>query len=96
MHVHALLPHLRRTFVTEGFELQRTYAYKLCAPARAAILSGRWPHRAYELEGGMRSCKGLSPGLTSLAEALTAAGYNAHHVGKVCDDFIALVCRNCR
>ena len=77
-----LVPRIRRHFVLEGLDLQRMYAYPLCAPARSSLLSGRWPHRAYPLAGGMRSCKGLSPGLTNLAERLKeGAGYRTHFVG---------------
>ena len=79
----ALLPNIARHFVSDGLQLERHYSYKLCAPARASLLSGRWPHRAYELEGGMRACKGLSPGVTTLAEKLRdGAGYDCHFVGK--------------
>ena len=80
----ALLPTVTSEFIHGGLDLKRAYAYKLCAPARASLLSGRWPHRAYELAGGMRACKGLSPGFRdSLAERLRdGAGYRSHHIGK--------------
>ena len=82
--MRSLLPTLARHFVDDGFGLERHYTYKLCAPARASLLSGRWPHRAYELRGGMRACKGLSPGITNLAEKLRGgANYATHFVGKV-------------
>ena len=74
-----LLPALSEHAVHNGLSLERHYAFRLCAPARASLLSGRFPPRAYELEGGMRACKGLSPGFTSLAEKLRdGAGYACH------------------
>ena len=81
--MHLLLPNVRETFIRDGLHLERQYTYKLCAPARASLLSGRWPHRAYDLVGGMRACKGLSPGMTNLAEKLRdGASYECHFVGK--------------
>jgi arylsulfatase A-like enzyme len=78
-----LLPSISANLVRDGLSLRHAYGYRLCAPARASLLSGRWPHRAYELEGGMRACKGLSPGFTSLAEKLRdGAGYRCVHDGK--------------
>ena len=77
----ALLPRLSETFVDNGLDLQRHYAYALCAPARASLLTGRWPHRVYETSS-MRACKGVSPAMGIIAEKLKGAGYATHFVGK--------------
>ena len=82
-HPHTSLQlRLYHTFVDGGLSLERHYATPMCAPSRASLMTGRWPHRAYPLEGGMRSCKGLSPGITSLSEKLAGSGYTAHFIGK--------------
>ena len=81
--MQALMPTLSQYVMHDGLELSRVYAYKLCAPARASLLSGRWPHRAYDTSS-MRACKGVSPGMTNLAEKLRdEGGYTCHFVGKV-------------
>ena len=76
-----LLPKIGRHVVDDGLDLERMYAYPLCAPARASLLTGRWPHRAYETVD-MRACKGISPGMSTLAEKLKEAGYYTAQLGK--------------
>ena len=81
--------------------MERHYAYSLCAPARASLLTGRWPHRAYETSS-MRACKGVSPGMSTIAERLKeGANYATHFVGCVllfyspiclCSDLRSPVC----
>ena len=79
----SLLPHMSRLLSDEGLTLERHYAYSLCAPARASLLTGRWPHRAYETSS-MRACKGVSPGMSTIAERLKeGANYATHFVGCV-------------
>ena len=79
--MRALLPRMASTFVDGGFDLQRHYSYPLCAPARSSLLTGRLPHRAYET-ADMRACKGISPGMSTLADKLKqGAGYATHFVG---------------
>ena len=41
-----LMPHVD-ALRGDGLALRRHYAYHICAPSRASLLSGRWPHRAY-------------------------------------------------
>ena len=73
----ALLPSVKRHLIDDGLTLERHYSFSLCAPARASLLTGRWPHRVYETSS-MRACKGVSPGMSTLAEKLKGAGYAAH------------------
>ena len=76
-----LLPHIA-ALVGEGLSLSRHYSAPLCAPTRASLFSGRWPHRVYD-ESKMSSCRGMSPAMLSLAEKLKReAGYSTHQLGK--------------
>ena len=77
----ALLPGLASSFVDNGLDLERFYTSQICAPARASLLTGRWPHRAYETSS-MRACKGISPAMGTIAEKLRGAGYSTALVGK--------------
>ena len=81
------LDHLRR----EGIELHRTFAFKYCAPSRAALLSGRHPihvtvlnsdpgtHNPSDDDTGFA---GIARSMTTLATVLKRSGYRTHHVGK--------------
>jgi arylsulfatase A-like enzyme len=68
----------------EGVRLEQFYTMQSCTPARAALLTGRYPFR-YGREGGVvgkRSTDGLSVQERTLAEALRAAGYRTVISGK--------------
>lgn len=70
-------PRLDR-LAAEGLHFTRFYADATCAPARVALLSGRYPQRA-----GFRPVgRGMPPEWTTLPKALQALGYRTHHVGK--------------
>ena len=83
---HALLqPALARHFVDEGLVLERHYTASMCAPSRASLMTGRWPHRAYDYGEAMTyyfGCRGISPGATTIAEKLKEADYRTAFVGK--------------
>lgn len=67
----------------QGIRLTSFYAAPACSPARAALLTGRYPPRAgvpHVL--GPDSPEGLPPDLTTLAEALRARNYRTTAVGK--------------
>ena len=62
----------------QGVRFTRHYAKSVCSPARAALLSGQYPER----NGYMSDGRGLSEQLTTLPDALKAAGYATWHIGK--------------
>lgn len=61
-----------------GTRFTRFYADSSCSPARAALLTGRYPARFGFVPNGL----GLSPQATTLPEAFRAAGYRTHMIGK--------------
>ena len=81
------LDQLRR----EGVELNRAYAFKYCAPSRAALLSGRHPIHVTVLntDPGVRNplddesgFAGIPRSMTCIATLLKRAGYRTHFTGK--------------
>ena len=66
----------------EGVRLNRFYAYPACSPARAALLTGRFPER-YGISGPVRP---RDPGLSASERLLPAdfqqAGYRTSLIGK--------------
>ncbi|XP_018021604.1 arylsulfatase B [Hyalella azteca] len=76
-------PALQR-LVDEGVTLEQSYMLPVCSPSRAALISGRYPHK-----NGMKSANikplqptGLPLNLTLLPESLKMLGYSTHAVGK--------------
>jgi arylsulfatase A-like enzyme len=65
----------------EGVELQRFYAYPVCSPTRAALLTGQMPRRL-----GIATVLGprqaLPAGLPTFPRTLQSAGYQTFLVGK--------------
>ncbi|HEX3813871.1 MAG TPA: sulfatase-like hydrolase/transferase, partial [Mycobacteriales bacterium] len=79
-------PHLDR-LAASGIRFTNWYSNApVCSPSRAALLSGRYPHRTgvTHILGGRRGAvPGLSDGVPTFAEALRdRAGYRTAHVGK--------------
>ncbi len=71
-------PNLDR-LARQGTAFDRWYtAYPLCAPSRAALLTGR-----YGIHNGVRNnVTDVPPGETTIAEALRPAGYRSALIGK--------------
>ncbi|WP_372896821.1 sulfatase-like hydrolase/transferase [Stieleria sp.] len=66
----------------DGVRLNRFYAYPACSPARAAMLTGRFPHR-YGISGPVRPRdQGLPMSEPLLPAAFQNAGYATSLIGK--------------
>ena len=66
----------------EGMELKRYYAYPLCSPTRAAMLTGQMPRRFGIVHALQARDAGLPAGLPTLPRTLKSAGYQTMLVGK--------------
>ena len=70
-------------FARDGMRLARMYTEPSCTPTRVAFMTGRQPHRngmgntAVDISGF-----GLAAKEVTLAEILSANGYNTTHIGK--------------
>ena len=76
-------PHLD-ALVAEGICLTQHYsASPVCAPARAAMMTGRYPHRTGSIDTlEARGLDRLHPDEMTLADALSGAGYATGLIGK--------------
>lgn len=88
LEVHT--PHLD-ALADEGILLERHYAYKLCAPSRSALQSGRLAVHVNSRNIGVTSRNASDPvsgwagiprNMTGLAQKMHSAGYRTHMVGK--------------
>jgi arylsulfatase A-like enzyme len=77
----AVTPNLDR-MAKDGTELARFYAYPVCSPTRAALLTGRMPRRWGIVDALNGRDKGLPAGLVTLPGVLRDAGYATALVGK--------------
>lgn len=77
----ALTPNINK-LAQQGVRLNRFYAFPACSPARAAMLTGRFPHR-YGISGPVRPRdEGLPVDEVVLAAAFQKAGYQTSLIGK--------------
>ena len=77
-------PHLDR-LAADGARFTDWYSNSpVCSPARAALLTGRYPMRAgvKAILKGHRTATGLPPDVPTIADALKAQGYRTNMVGK--------------
>jgi arylsulfatase A-like enzyme len=77
---HAQTPRID-AFAREAVKLERFYVSPVCAPTRAALLTGRYSFRGGVSDVFGAACQ-LDPGEVTLAEALRAAGYATGVFGK--------------
>ena len=75
----AATPHLDR-LAKDGVELQRFYAYPVCSPTRAALLSGQMPRR-FGITAVMGPGQTLPAKLVTLPGTLRTAGYTTSLIG---------------
>ena len=63
----------------EGARFDNYYCvYPLCVPARAAMMTGLYPHS----NGAVDNCTYIKPGIKTLAQVLDSAGYHTGMIGK--------------
>lgn len=79
-------PHIDR-LAAQGVRFTQAYAHTVCCPARAMLLTGRYPQRSGVnswTQGNMKSPSGVNMALSevTLAESLKAAGYRTALFGK--------------
>ncbi|CAK9083026.1 Arylsulfatase B (ASB) (N-acetylgalactosamine-4-sulfatase) (G4S) [Durusdinium trenchii] len=77
--------------VSEGVVLDRHYSYRICGPARSALLSGRLaPHvlvknvavTASNPEDPVSGFAGIPRNMTGMGAKVRAGGYKTHYTGK--------------
>jgi len=89
-----LTPHLD-SLAAEGLRLDSFYTYPMCAPSRAAFMTGRYPSR-YGMQHISATTHSLQCGLPTdevlFAEKLQNAGYSTYMLGKWCDFKRSLSC----
>ena len=66
----------------DGIELQRFYAYPVCSPARAGLLTGILPRRFGIVDVIGPAQAGIPKGTPTLPASLKAAGYQTSLIGK--------------
>lgn len=77
--------------VKEGIQLDRHYSYRICGPARSALLSGRLaPHvlvknvavTASNPDDPISGYAGIPRNMTGMGEKVRRGGYRTHYTGK--------------
>lgn len=73
---HFYTPHMDK-MAQHGVRLHRHYTYPWCAPSRAALMTGRLPHRGFQ-DAGQR----VDRDVRFISHVMRDAGYSTHHIGK--------------
>jgi len=73
-------PHIDRLGM-QGVRFERFYVNSVCAPTRAALLTGRYPARA-GTHSVTRNREALRPREVTLGDAFEQAGYRTSYIGK--------------
>jgi len=71
-NTHLQTPHIDK-LGAEGVRFDRFYVSSVCAPTRAALLTGRWPLRT-GCHGVTHNREAMKPSEVTMAEALNAGG----------------------
>ena len=71
-------------FAKEGIRLQQYYVQRVCSPARAAIMAGRYPYHMGLARTVISNGRpfGMPLNQTTIANELKKGGYSTHYVGK--------------
>jgi arylsulfatase B len=77
-----LTPALNSLIQEEGVLLTNYYTFRVCAPSRAASMTGRYPWSLgfYDMSNDGMHC--VHPSFKMLPELLRTAGYRTHATGK--------------
>jgi arylsulfatase A-like enzyme len=72
-----------KRMAAEGFTADNLCAnYPVCSPARAMLLTGRWPHETGVVDNATRDSSFLRSGEQTLGNLFSNAGYDTAYVGK--------------
>ena len=74
-----LLPNVAQLLVDDGMSLDHHYTYRVCAPTRRSLLSGRLP---IHISTSNTNCPGIPTQMATIADTLKGAGYRTAFIGK--------------
>ncbi len=79
---------------SSGLKIDGFYTYKVCAPARASFLTGRFPFHLAATKTNFAyfwTLEGTNLTYTMFPEKLQKAGYKTHMVGKCASNYLPAV-----
>ena len=76
----SMTPHID-ALIREGVELKDYYTFKVCAPTRTSLMTGRYPWKTgyYDMIDDGNHC--VDPRFVMLPEILKRANYSTHAIG---------------